>query len=124
MATVEEIRGFIEETYSVKWEEGSSLVSINFDLGNGRSQLVMVGVIGKALVAASPFAKISDISADQALSISNTHKPVTLLGDSYYGHSSAFPLENLQPDEVLHVIEFITQIADDSERELGLGDAL
>ena len=124
MATVEEIKGFIEETYSVKWEEGSSLVSINFDLGNDRSQLVMIGVMGKALTAASPFAKISDISAEQALSISNTYKPVTLLGDAFYGHSSAFPMENLQPEEVVHMIELVALVADDSEKELGLGDAL
>ena len=123
VTTAAEVLAFISQTYSVELEK-DGIATLKFDLGNGRTQLVWVGVAGEhTLVATSPFAKKSDISAEKAFSVSKVHKPVATVGD-YYAHSSAFPLKNLQPEEVLYVIEFVTDAADESEKELGLGDAL
>ena len=119
MATQNEIKNFIASTYNVEFNENTAV--INFNVGEGRSQRVLVGVFDLVLSAFSPFAKVGQISDADALSISSAVTPIAKV-DEFYGHAAMSPLDNLQPDEVTTLIELVTQFADESEKELGLGD--
>jgi len=128
MATWPEVKDFIRSNYVVASEDGN-LMRLEFNAGNGRTQLIFVmGVdTGDEFASVrffSPFAQEGDISPSQFLELArNTTfglaETAGLLG---YVHN-AF-LADLDASEINVPMVAVTGFADQTERRLGLGDKL
>lgn len=130
MATWREVENYLTSNYRTE-KVGPSIIKLVFDLGNGRSQVIIVE--GLALDEAedaivsfmSPFAKIDQITPQQLVNqmTGNSGLGVAVIGD-WYALKNVAPLMNLDANEIEWPLLFVTNIADIWEKELGLGDDL
>lgn len=124
MPTKNEIISYLKAEHNMAENEGGSLVA-NYDLGNGRSQAVLVAFSGDSgeedIMVMSPFAKMGQVSAEKVLS--TTALPI-MSSEEFYLSARVFPVANLQPEEVDYLLSIVTFHADHMEKELGLGDDL
>lgn len=121
MATIAEIKKFLENTYSYEVLE-SGTYKIIMDGDGGRSQLVFVEVNDTWLNVLSPFAEMDDVTPKQALLANSEYiLGMQTLGDTYCVKYVAL-IADLDESEVVTGIEYAAGIADQLERELVGGD--
>jgi hypothetical protein len=127
MATWESLRQYIHSRYQVI-DEQPGVLRMMFDLGNGRSQNVLVS--GKAvgtyeyMVIWTPVCNESQISARDAL-VRNANMAIGSLGlvpDGTIILRHSAPLKDLETDEFDIPLQAITQAGDMLERELAVAD--
>ncbi len=122
MATVREIKQFIENTYNYEVLDGG-LYKILFDGEDGRSQLVFVEVNDTWLNALSPFANMDDVTPKQALAANAEY----ILGMQTFGEMYCIKyvalIADLDESEVVTGLQFAAGIADDLEGKLVGGDS-
>lgn len=129
MATWREVENYLSSNYQIE-KLDNALIKLVFGVGNGRSQIVLVQGLAldddDAIVSfASPFARVDQITPQQLVSCmaDNTAIGVALIADMYMLKNVA-PLKNLDANEIEWPLTFVTTIADELERSLGLGDVL
>ena len=128
MATWAEVTTYIKSNYRIQNETESALTMV-FDTGSGRSQLIIVmGVEGASDLSAvrffSPFAKVDQISAQQFTGLADgTIFGLAAMAGMYGLVHNAF-LANLDASEIETPLAFLTAGADAIEKSFGLGDAL
>lgn len=126
MATWQEVKNFIHTNYVVSNEEGNLLV-LQFQTEGGRSQLVFVSGFDSADELSSvrffsPFARVDQISPAQFAQLaSNTIFGVAEVADMYGFVHNSF-LADLDASEIHVPMNAVTMLADQVERQLGLGD--
>jgi hypothetical protein len=121
MATIAEIKKFLENTYNYEVLE-SGTYKIIMDGDGGRSQLVFVEVNDTWLNVLSPFAEMDDVTPKQALLANSEYiLGMQTLGDTYCVKYVAL-IADLDESEVVTGIEYAAGIADQLERELVGGD--
>ena len=130
MATWRELVGYLSSNYDINQPDPTT-VSLVFNVGGGRSQLVLV--FGVALddpdiahaAFFSAFAEEGQISAQQLVACLNDSNAlgVAKIG-SYYGYMNVAPLANLDANEIEWPLGLVTKAADMRENSLGLGDKL
>lgn len=121
MATVAEIKKFLEKTYNYDVLD-SGTYKIVMDDDGGRSQLVFVEVNDTWLNVLSPFAEMDDVTPKQALLANSEYVlGMQILGDTYCVKYVAL-IADLDESEVVTGIEYAAGIADQLERELVGGD--
>lgn len=130
MATWREVENYLSSNYQVE-KIDSNLIKIVFGVGDGRSQLIFVS--GMLLDAgedafvsfASPFARVDQITPQQLANCmaENPAASFARLGDLYMLRNIA-PLNNLDANEIEWPLKWVTVMADQLERSLGLGDDL
>jgi len=128
MATWSEVKDFIRTNFTVAFED-ANLMRLQFDAGNGRSQLIVVmgletGDEFSSVLFFSPFAQEGQISPSQFLELARntTFGLAVVAGLMGYVHN-AF-LADLDASEIRIPMLAVTGIADQTERRLGLGDRL
>ena len=119
MATQSEVKKYIENQFEVEFDEDAA--AIRFDLGQGRSQLVIVLVSEEFLVTSSPFAKTSSIDDSQALAKATSIAPIWKM-DDYYATAKSRTLDGLDPEEITSQLALTCYTADALEKEFGLTD--
>lgn len=128
MATWQEVKNFIHTNYVVSNEQGN-LLALEFQTDRGRSQLVFVsGIEGSddlnSVRFFSPFARVDQISPAQFAQLaSNAIFGLAEQADLYGFVHNAF-LADLDASEIHVPMNYITMLADQVERQLGLGDNL
>src|SRR5947209_10249186 len=123
MATWETLRNYIKSQYTVSKDE-LTIMSLQFDVGNGRSQVV---VVAKAMLGQHEWAQIrtpvcaeADLNPRDAL-LRNFGFVVGGLsmmedGTIWFGHS--VPLKDLDIDEFEIPFQLAVGLGDELEREL------
>ncbi len=130
MATWREVENYLSSNYQIE-KIAPELIKMTFGLDGGRSQLVFVQGLGlddpeTAIVSfSSPFAKVGQITPQQLVACmsENSAVGVAILADMYM-LKNVSPLQNLDANEIEWPLFFVTNFADDLEKELGLGDDL
>ncbi len=128
MATFLEVKNYIKSNFQIQSEEDTFLTMV-FNTGNGRSQLVLVmGVEGAGEMSSvrffSPFARVDQISPAQFANLAEgTVFGLAQMADLYGVVHNAF-LENLDESEITTPLMAVTSSADAFEKSLGLGDDL
>ncbi len=128
MASWNEMRSFINEEYKVKKDDGETITMV-FDLGEGRSQLVLIGLSKNEntgeewLQISSPIGKVEEVNVRRAAEMTFSYLcgGVVVAGDLVLMHHSA-PLANLDTNEFKRPLSVIVNGADDIERQLVGGD--
>ena len=130
MATWREVVGYLSSKYHIDQTDPTT-ISMVFDVGGGRSQVVLV--FGVALenpdlahaAFFSPFAEEGQISAQQLVACLNDSNALGIAKvGSYYGYMNVAPLANLDANEIEWPLDLVTNFADMRENSLGLGDKL
>ncbi len=125
MATWQQVRNYIFSKYQVSNDNGNFLTLV-FDMGNGRSQMVHVGQIEagemSSVIFSSPFADKARVSADRALNATEVvPAAIKSIGD-YYAVSHTQLLGTIDEPEIDWPIILVTTHADQLEQHLGIGD--
>ena len=128
MATWREVENYLSSNYQIE-KIDHNVVSINFGLNDGRSQLTFISghLLDDAEDAfvsfSSPFARVDQISPQQlANCMADTQTgSFARFGDWYVLRHNA-PLGNLDANEIEWPLKWVTVMADLTERSLGLGD--
>ena len=120
MATRAEIE-LIASNFSETSKINDDSTVANYTLPNGRSQNVVLTFSGEILAISSPFARIGQISHEEAVSSSEIFGVVEL-GD-FFGIRTITFLENLSEEDFLQQLVLVGTIADKMEQALG-GDEL
>lgn len=120
MATKNEVIQYLKSTYPDIVQDGE-MYTIKFNVGDGRTQAVLILVLDSFIVAASAFARVGQITDSQALDASSLGHPVTKL-DGLYVTTRSMAIQDIDPAEITFVIELTTTAADEIEKSLGLGD--
>lgn len=122
MASQQEAIKFIKSNYNTE-ELGEGTLKLVFDLGDGRSQLVIATVNESNVQFSSPFAKVDDVTAKIALEANSEFSlGMQIIGDFYMVKHVA-PLADLDASEINDAFEMIANIADELEKKLLGGDA-
>lgn len=124
MASWTEIKGYVFSNYKVSSDEGN-LMSLLFDMGEGRSQLVFIGYLDldEPLIRfSSPIGKVSQITAERVIeAASSTPFGVERVGDVYALRHVQLAA-TVDGSEIDMPIQLVTGFADHLEKTLGLGD--
>ena len=124
MTTPAEVMTFLRKNYPiVENDENDSIVKFVWRWEDGRTQIVLIQILGTLLRVMSPFAKKSAISADKALTSSVSIFGVVLIGD-FYCLTHTVLLENADTNEIEEPIRIVAIHADEFEKALGMGDSL
>jgi len=128
MATWPEVKEYIKANY-VTTEESDSLLSLQFQTGRGRTQVVFVMGIEDAgpLNCArffSAFAKVEQISPYQLAELAKSSVFGLAETGGLYGFVHNACLADLDASEIAVPMNAVTEHADNVERQLGLGDSL
>ena len=84
MASWEEVRSFMRNNYVVNDEsEDGSVLTLIFDDGGKRTQLMHVALSGEWILMASPFAKVGHVTHAQALDSAEMFG-ARIIGDTHY----------------------------------------
>jgi hypothetical protein len=127
MATWQQVKSYVYSKYQVSNDNGD-MITLMFDTGSGRSQMVFVGVIEAGdfsqIRFSSPFAAWSKVSADRALRATEQAGGIGIcsIGD-YVVTTHSQLLSTIDEAEIDWPMLYVTQTADDLERLLGQGDA-
>jgi hypothetical protein len=125
MATWQEAKKYIYSNYTVS-EDTGNMLTLLFNTGNDRSQMVFVSVLNLAedsqIVFASPVANRATVSAERLLDATiDTFFGIRSVGQTVVlTHASL--LATLDAAEIDYPMGMVTQAADEMERRLGLGD--
>ena len=122
MATQKEAIQFILDNFPSE-KISDSLVKIVKSWDDGRSQLIFADVREEVISVLSPFAESSAISAQQAINANDTVFGVGMAGD-WFALKHVVPLENVDASEMAVAFNLLSELADDIEKKLGLGDNL
>lgn len=121
MASELEVFNHIKSNYEFQELEKGTL-QLEFQLGDGRSQLVFAAVNELGLLVSSPFAAQSDLSAMEALKAANgTPLGVKLFGE-FYTLAYFAPIEDIDESEVDSALKLTAIFADGLEKDLVGGD--
>jgi len=120
LATKNEVIQYLKTTYQDISQSGD-MYTVNFNVGEGRTQAVLILVSDSFIVAASAFARVGQITDSQALDASSLATPVTKL-DGLYVTTRSMSIQDIDPSEMMFIIELTTTAADGIEKSLGLGD--
>ena len=125
MATWQQVKNYIYQNYQVSGDNGTFL-SLIFETGGARSQLIHVGHIDagemSAVMFSSPFAEKARVSADRVLNATEViPAAIKSLGD-FYAVSHSQLLSTIDEPEIDVPIMLVTSYADQLEQHLGLGD--
>ena len=126
MATWQQVKSYIYSKYTVSDDSGTML-SLTFDTGQGRSQMVFVGLLDAGDVSSirfsSPFAQWSKVSAERALRATESiGVGIGSVGDFLVTTHSQL-LATIDDAEVDWPLIYVTSMADALEQALGQGDA-
>ena len=119
MATQSEVKKYVENQFEVEFDGDFAIMG--FDLGEGRSQKVIVLVTEDLLVTSSPFASTSSINDSQALAKATSIAPIWKT-DEYYATAKSRTLDGLDPEEITSQLALTCYTADALEKEFGLTD--
>lgn len=126
MATWGDLHAHIDEHYEID-DEGPGWVKMVFDVGEGRSQIVLVSAIevgdtGEEWVAIeSPVGAMSEVPLERMLGIIEGKVcggATAMDGGEVVGYRHALPLADLQTPEFENPLAMVTMTADQLEREL------
>jgi hypothetical protein len=123
MAEWANVERYIKNNYIVSSQEGT-WINLAFDLGNGRSQSMMVTRAGGLIQFISPFATIDTVSIDQVFSAMREES--VLLGitsvDGLLLVTHSQLLETTDEEEIDMGIGLVVETADILERRLSVAD--
>ncbi len=122
MASQSETIDFITSNFQAE-SLGDNEFSVVKAWNDGRSQLVFATVGTEILQVASPFAKLSDISAEQALNANDSAFGVGKVLD-WFAVKHVVPMADVDASELALAFSIVSEIADELEKKLGLGDNL
>jgi hypothetical protein len=121
MATQQEVVSYIKATFTYK-EIEANVFLLPYELENGRSQQIFAYVDDYKIVVSSGFAKVSEITPQQAFDASEDSVwGIKTLGDHYVIRGTAF-IADVDPSEILHTFLGVAMTADAAETKLGLSD--
>jgi hypothetical protein len=123
MATKAEVRAFLDKNYVLEEIEGGILKFV-FRTDQDRTQLVFAVVDDVKAQFFSPFATTNDVSAEQALDAADSTSFGVKKFGSWYCIVNVNPLDNLDANEIEVSLNILSGIADEIEKNLGLGDNL
>ena len=124
MASWRELRSHIFDNYKVA-EDGGSIMALDFNTGDRRSQRVMVGLGGNDrsgeewVQISSPIAAVGEVNlvAAARAAFDWLCGGVVVISDTVYLHHAA-PLVNLDLNEFERPLSIVVQGADEIERQL------
>lgn len=117
MATAQEVINFIKNKYTCSDTDFGAL-RFQFDLPEGRSQLVFAWINDTNIQVSSPFATTAKVTPLAALeAASKKTLGIQLLGDLYTACYYA-PLADIDASEIESAIVLTTLVADSLEQEL------
>jgi hypothetical protein len=121
MATWADVRSHIASKYRIANDNGT-VITMEFDTGNGRSQLVLVAGSDTTIQLKSPFAKEGQVQPGKVIQSAGMFGVCQV--------NELYCLTHLMLTETLDALEFdvplrlIVEAADEIEKNLGLGDSL
>lgn len=123
MAEWASVEKYIKQKYVVSSQDGNWLF-LDFDLGQGRGQRVMITTTGNLVQFLSPFATLDEVSIEQVLAAMRAESiPLGITGVNdmlLVTHSQL--LDTADQEEVDFGIELVTTSADRLERLLSRED--
>lgn len=125
VATWQQVKSYIYANYQVSSDSGDNM-SLNFDTGAGRSQMIFIGYLDvgefSSVLFSSPFAKWGQVPADRILrATEQVHASIRSIGDFIVVSHSQL-LASIDESEIDWPITLMVSQADDLERILGVGD--
>lgn len=118
MATKQDAINYLIENYELE-DLGDDSFKMLFNLDEGRSQLVFVGVFDEIMTIDSPFATTDDINANIAFKLGED----SILGIKKFGETYALrhivPLEDVDASEIDLGLGFTARAADALEAQVG-----
>lgn len=120
MATQQEVLSYIKSNFNHS-DLGDSVITMRFDVGNDRSQMVIVHVMESLIATASPFARVGQITDSQALDASTIMAPVSRT-EEFYVTSKSMALETIDAEEIHSILALTCIMADQLEKHFGLED--
>jgi hypothetical protein len=126
MADWSSLRGFIMANFTID-HDGGDVIRLGFDVGEGRSQVLLVLKTGKDPDWAEIQTRVcreDQLDARDALRRNDKLKigGLAMLEDGTVILRHSLPLENLDPNEFLEPLRVIATYGDELERELSGGD--
>jgi hypothetical protein len=122
MATKSEVHAYLRKNYKVE-EVQTDLLKFIFVDGD-RSQMSFAQIDDVKVQFFSPFAKVSEISAEKAFEAADHIAFGVKRIFDWYCLLDVAPIDNLDENELVVGVEVLSQGADEIERALGLGDDL
>jgi hypothetical protein len=123
VASQAETINFIQSNFACE-DLGDNFLKLVFSTDEaGRSQIIWAQVKEAVMCVSSPFARTSDITADQALNVNTSVFGVDKYAD-FFVLVHNVPLPDLDASEVNVAFAMLAKWADDLEKALGLGDRL
>jgi hypothetical protein len=122
MATQNEVINFIKKNLNSE-EVGDSLFKLVYDLGNGRTQMLVVYVGEFGMNVSSPFATTEDVTPKQALNAAKDYGLGIGISGDYYEVKAFVLIADLDESEIHTSFDLVTGIADELEEALVGGDA-
>jgi hypothetical protein len=122
MATKQEAIEYLKSKYNVEQQTDSAYTMAWDYEGAKRSQIVFIEFFDTYILVSSPFAKVGQISADQAFDSGLPWGVVKSGG--FYCFSHAVLLADLDSSELDVPLSIMATFADGYEDTLGLGDNL
>jgi len=122
MASQSETFNFITSNFQCE-KLSENLLKVVISWNDGRSQLVFATVKADVMQIASPFAKTSAITAEQALNVNNTAFGIGIVAE-WFALQHVVPLPDLDASEIDIAFNTVGELADELEKSLGLGDNL
>lgn len=125
MATWQQVKSYVYANYNVATDDGSQ-IGLNFDIGNGRTQMVILAHLeaeeASSVIFMSPVAAWSQVSADRVLRATE-QVPVAVrsIGD-YIVASHSQLLATIDEAEIDLPLGILVNMADNLESALGLGN--
>lgn len=124
MAVQAEVIQNIEANFQVD-EKTADYISVEVDMGEGRSQLVFTTFNDDQLVITSAFANKDSMTAMQALEIADSSPfGIRFLFNHYYAVTTALPINNVDWVGIHSTIIFVAAVADSLEENYVGGDSL
>jgi hypothetical protein len=125
MATWQEVKSFIKSNYVIS-QESADVLALEFQIEDNRTQLIFVADFDSVDCVRffSPFAKTSDISADQMIKIASTAVFGLAISGELVGAVHMVPTADLDASEINFPLALLSAYADGLEKSLGLGDKL
>jgi hypothetical protein len=124
MATRGDVLSILKKKIASIEELGDTgIFRFEWDLGQSRSQVVMLNMAENYMHIISPFAFEKDITADKAIAANDSVWGLYKLNIlSVYCLSHVVLLENADLNEIFEPLAAVAIAADEIERRLGLGD--
>ena len=122
MATQAEVTGYIKKNLNYE-EVGDSLFKLVYDLGNDRTQLLVVYVGEFGMNVSSPFATTEDVTPKQALNAAKDYGLGIGISGEFYEVKAFVLLADLDESEIHTSFDLVTSIADELEEALVGGDS-